>query len=74
MKCSIQGCPGHYESKQIVHTLQSGSDILVFEHVPAEVCSICGDTLLSPETIRHLEDLVRAKSEPDRTIPVFEYV
>jgi YgiT-type zinc finger domain-containing protein len=73
MKCSIQGCPGHYETKQIVHTLQSGSGIFVFEHVPAQVCSICGDTLLSPETIMHLEELMGAKSQPCRTIPVFEY-
>jgi len=73
MKCSILGCPGQYEAKRIVHTLQRGSDIVVFEHVPAEVCSICGDTLLSPDTIRHLEDLLRAKSQPGRTAPVFEY-
>ena len=73
MKCSIQGCPGHYESKRIVHTLQRGCDIFVFEHVPADVCSVCGDTLLSPETVRCLEDLLRANSKPGRTAPVFEY-
>ena len=73
MKCSIQGCPGQYEPKRIVHTLQRGSDILVFERVPADVCSVCGDTLLAPATIKHLEDLLRAKSTPGRTAPVFEY-
>jgi len=73
MNCSIQGCPGHYERKGIVHTLQRGSDIFVFEHVPADVCSVCGDTLLSPETIKHLEALLRTKSAPGRTAPVFEY-
>jgi len=31
MKCSIQGCPGQYEPKLIVHTLQRGSEIFVFE-------------------------------------------
>ena len=73
MKCSIQGCPGQYEAKRVVHTLQRGSDIFVFEHVPAEVCSVCGDTLLSPETMRRLEYLLCAKSQPGRTAPVFEY-
>ena len=73
MKCSIQGCPGQYESRRIVHTLHRGADIFVFEHVPAEVCSACGDTLLTPETIQHLEVLLRAKGKPERVVPVYEY-
>ncbi|HNT36810.1 MAG TPA: YgiT-type zinc finger protein [bacterium] len=73
MKCSIQGCVGQYEPRQIVHTLQRGAEIFVFEHVPAEVCSVCGDTLLSPQTINHLEDLLRTKSKPCRTAAVYEY-
>ncbi|MFO7905612.1 MAG: YgiT-type zinc finger protein [Pirellulaceae bacterium] len=73
MKCSIQGCPGQYEAQRIVHTLRRGSEILVFENVPAEVCTICGDTLLAPDTIKHLEELLRSKSPPKRTAPVFEY-
>ena len=73
MKCSVQGCPGQYEPKQIVHTVHRRSDILVFEHVPAEVCSICGDTLLAPGTIKHLEDMLCAKAKPGKTAPVYEY-
>jgi YgiT-type zinc finger domain-containing protein len=73
MKCSIQGCPGHYDSKLIVHTLQRGSEIFVFERVPAEVCSVCGDTLLAPATIRQLEKLLHTQSKPRRTAPVYEY-
>ncbi len=73
MKCSIQGCPGQYESRRIVHTLHRGTDIFVFEHVPADVCSACGDTLLAPETIQHLEALLRAKGKPERVVPVYEY-
>ena len=73
MKCSIQGCPGQYKPRQIVHTLQRDSDILIVEHVPAEVCSICGDTLLAPRTIKHLENLLSTQSKPGRTAPVYEY-
>lgn len=73
MKCSIQGCSGHYEPRQIVHTLHRGSEILVIEHVPADVCSVCGDTLLAPQTIQHLENLLHTKSKPYRTAPVYEY-
>ena len=73
MKCSITGCSGQYESKEIVHTVHKGSDIFVFEHVPAEVCSICGDTVLVQETIRHLEVLLRSHRKPERLAPVYEY-
>jgi len=73
MKCSIQGCPGTYEDKRIVHMVKRGSDVLVFENVPAEVCNICSDTLLAPETVRHLERLIRHKSKPGRFAPVYEY-
>ena len=73
MKCSIQGCPGGYNAARITHTVRRGSDIVVFEHVPAELCSVCGDILLLPETMRHLEELLSAGLKPDRTAPVFEY-
>ena len=74
MKCTIRGCPGQYESREIVHTLHRRAEICVFDHVPAEVCSVCGDTVLKPETIRHLEELLRKKGKPERLAPVYEYV
>jgi YgiT-type zinc finger domain-containing protein len=74
MKCRIQGCPGEYENKLILHTVKRGSEVLVFEDVPAEVCNICSDMLLAPETVRHLERLIRQKSKPGRYAPVYLYV
>ncbi len=73
MKCSIQGCPGEYEGKMIVHTVQKKGQVLVFEHVPAEVCSVCGDTILTPDTVRHIESLLKEKTKPERMIPLYEY-
>jgi YgiT-type zinc finger domain-containing protein len=55
MKCSIKGCPGEYEARVITHTVRPGGHVVVIDHVPAEVCSVCGDTLLQPKTIRQLE-------------------
>lgn len=74
MKCSIQGCPGEYEEKVIIHTVQREGEVLVFDHVPAEVCSVCGDTLLAPDTILHMEDLLKEKVKPERMVPLYEYV
>ncbi len=74
MKCSIQGCPGKYEPRFILHTVKRGVDVLVFEDVPAEVCDVCSDILLAPETVRHLEQLMQRHDEPNKHAPVYTYV
>lgn len=73
MQCAIQGCPGHYEARLIIHTVKRGSELLIFENVPAEVCDVCSDTLLKPETVRHLEIQIRSHGKPQRQAPVYEY-
>ncbi len=73
MKCSIQGCPGNYEHRPIVHTVKRGAEVLVFESVPAEVCDVCSDMLLAPETIRHLEEMIGQRAEPQKHAPLFTY-
>ncbi len=73
MKCSIQGCPGEYEARQITHTVRHQGRLVVIDHVPAEVCTVCGDVLLKPETVRHIEALLQHAPEPSRTIPLYEY-
>lgn len=73
MKCTIQGCPGSYEDRFIVHTVKQKNRVLVFEDVPAQVCDICSDTLLAPSTIRNLEQMIKLKSEPKKHAPVYSY-
>jgi YgiT-type zinc finger domain-containing protein len=73
MKCSIAGCPGEYEERQIVHTVRRRDQIFVINHVPAEVCSVCGDVLLKPETVRRIEMLLRAPAQPIGSVPLYEY-
>ncbi|MGH7960616.1 MAG: YgiT-type zinc finger protein [Candidatus Binatia bacterium] len=73
MKCSLHGCPGEYEERQIVHTVRYRGQVIVVDHVPAEVCSVCGDVLLKPETVRRIEKVLRTEAPPVRTVPVYEY-
>jgi YgiT-type zinc finger domain-containing protein len=73
MKCSIEGCPGEYEERKVVHTVRHRGRVVVIDHVPAEVCSICGDVLLKPETVRRIEALLRSAGQPARTAPLYEY-
>ena len=73
MKCSIEGCPGEYERRKVTHTVRHRGELVVIDHVPAEVCDICGDVLLDPQTVRRLERLLELRREPAGTIPVYEY-
>jgi len=73
MKCSIEGCPGEYEERQVVHTVRYRGEVVVFDHVPAEVCSVCGDVLLKPETVRRIEALLQTATQPARAVPLYEY-
>ena len=73
MKCSIGGCPGTYETKSIVHTVRFQGHTIVIDNVPAEVCSVCGDVLLSPETVRQIEALLHTTAPPARMVPLYEY-
>lgn len=73
MKCSIVGCPGEYEERQIVHTVRHCGQVIVIDHIPAEVCSVCGDVLLKPETVRRIEALLKTTVKPVRTVPLYEY-
>lgn len=72
MNCSIQACPGEYESHAITHTLRQSGRMMVIDHVPAEVCDVCGDVLLRPETIRQLESLLK-RAQPASSAPLYEY-
>ena len=73
MKCTISGCLGEYEERKIVQTARRAGRLVVIENVPAEVCVVCGDILLKPDTLRRIEAILQRAGEPDRTAPVYEY-
>ena len=67
MKCTIAGCPGVYEPRTVVHTVKHRGKVMVIDHVHAEVCNVCGDVLLTPETVRRIEALLIATPHPAAT-------
>jgi YgiT-type zinc finger domain-containing protein len=73
MKCTIAGCPGEYEPRRVLHTVRPAGRVIVIDHVPAEVCGVCGDVLFAPQTVRRLEELLDNLGQPNRTVPLFEY-
>ena len=73
MKHTNDGCPGEYEQREVIHTVRQGDRIIVIDHVPAEVCSICGDVLFTPETVRRIETIRRTATPPKRTVPLYDF-
>lgn len=73
MKCSIEGCSGEYEARSIVHTARREGQVIVIDHVPAEVCAVCGDTLLHPDTVRKVETLLQQERQPAGRVPLYEF-
>jgi YgiT-type zinc finger domain-containing protein len=73
MRCSIVACPGTYEQREVVRAVRQGDHIIVIEHIPAEVCDVCGDVLFTPETIEGLESLRRTTAPPERTVPLYRF-
>lgn len=73
MKCSIAECAGEYEAQEIIHTVRYQGQVIVIDHVPAEVCSVCGDVLLRPETVRQIEKLLQTATQPASMVPLYEF-
>ncbi len=73
MYCHIQGCPGEYEQRKIVHVVHQGEQLMLIDQVPAEVCSICGDVLFTPATVRQIEALRDTTASPTRTVPLYNF-
>jgi len=56
-----------------MHTVRHRGQVMVIDHVPADVCPVCGDVLLRPETIRRIEVLLEEQSQPASTALLYEY-
>jgi YgiT-type zinc finger domain-containing protein len=73
MRCTIENCAGEYEEREIVHTVRHLGRVIVFDHVPAEVCPVCGDVLLRPEVVRRIETMLQRQDPPAALVPLYEY-
>lgn len=70
-KCSIRTCPGECEERRIPHVLKRGGEVIVIENVLAEVCTVCGDVLLSLSTVEAIEAMLKDPGKPVRSAPVY---
>ena len=73
MKCTLAGCSGVYEPRTVVHTVKHRGKVMVIDHVPAEVYNVCGDALLTSETVRRIEALHKSTPSPIHNVPLYEF-
>lgn len=71
MKCRIETCPGDYQRKAILFRGKRNGRPVMIDEVPAQVCQVCGDTVLEPHVVRHIEALLRSHERPAKQYPVF---
>ena len=74
MICEICGI-GAREERLIRYSLSIDDGLVVVDHVPAQVCSQCGEITLRPEVVDALQKTIWRKRKPNRMIetPVYEF-
>jgi len=60
---------------KVTYTLEQGGKFYIIKHVPARVCKETGEQFFSPQTVEHIQTLIKSNRKPDRLIqtPVYEY-
>jgi len=61
---------------KVTYTVEYNGKFYMIEHVPARVCKETGEQYFAPETVEHIQEIIRGNKTPDKMIeaPVFEYV
>jgi len=60
---------------EVTYTLEHGGEFYIIEQVPARVCRETGQQCFAPETVEHIQQIIKSKKEPDRVVetPVYRY-
>ena len=68
-------CGRAVENKIVTFVYEEEGRRLFVEHVPAEVCTICGERTFSPEVTDDLLAFAKNKFKPVKTVavPVFDF-
>ncbi|MCK4682059.1 YgiT-type zinc finger protein [Candidatus Bipolaricaulota bacterium] len=60
---------------EATYTLEYDGKFLLIEHVPARVCRETGEQYFSPETVEHIQAVIKGGKKPTKIIetPVYKY-
>lgn len=61
---------------EVTYTLEYNGNFFLVEHVPARVCRETGEQFFSPNTVQHIQSIIKEQKKPKKVIetPVYEYV
>jgi len=61
---------------EVTYTLEHGGRFYIIKQVPARVCKETGEQFFAPETVEHIQEIIKSKKEPEQYIetPVYKYV
>ena len=73
MKCVF--CGGEALGREVTFTYEEDDKYLIIEHVPAQVCTRCGEKTYSPEVTEEILRFARKEVKPARKIevPVYDF-
>jgi YgiT-type zinc finger domain-containing protein len=62
------------ESK-VTYTVEHDGMFCIVENVPARVCKETGEQFFAPETVEHIQSIIKSRKSPSRVIetPVYNY-
>ena len=71
-RCAV--CGGRLRSTTITHEERRGTNLYLFQHVPAQVCSACGEVWIEEATLQAIDRLI-TEGAPTRTVetPVYDF-
>ncbi|MEI7900169.1 MAG: YgiT-type zinc finger protein [bacterium] len=61
---------------EVTYTLEHDGKFFLIEHVPVRVCRETGEQYFAPETVEHIQSLIKRRQRPKKVVetPVYEYV
>jgi HTH-type transcriptional regulator / antitoxin MqsA len=73
MKCVF--CGGEALGREVIFTYEEDDKYFIIEHVPAQVCTRCGEKTYSPEVTEEILLFARKEVKPARKIevPVYDF-
>lgn len=72
-KCVL--CGGKAEEELVTFVYDDDDKYFFVEHVPAEVCTKCGERTYSPQVTEYILKFSKRRNKPSKTVkvPVFDF-
>lgn len=71
-RCAV--CGGRLQRTTITHEERRGTNLYLFQNVPAQVCTACGEIWIEEATLHEIDRLIR-EGEPIQKVetPVYDF-